>query len=116
MVSLFRDDRGSVTFMTLTLAFVIIAMTFLAMCFGRLIIEQRQVQMAADSSALAGARSLIAGSGNPCGIATELAQRNHANVEQCFVSGSEVKVSISMSLNLLGYTMQLSAQARAGLG
>lgn len=116
MVPPFRDDRGNVTIMTLSLVFAIVSMTFIALCFGKLIIEQRQVQMAADSSALAGARSLIAGTGNPCDTATELALRNHSDLAKCFVDASEVKVSTSKSFNLFGNEVQLSAQARAGLG
>ena len=115
-VSELRNDRGSVTVMALALTIVILAVTAVTISLGRLIIEQRQVQIAADSSALAGARELVSGMDNPCATAIEVAQRNQAHVVKCLATNSEVSVTTATFFTMLGHQMTLSAQARAGLG
>ena len=106
------DDRGSATMIAAGLMLVLT----LALSSGLVVVEvigvHRAAQNAADLAALAGAGRVQEGE-SACGVAREVAARNHATLTSCAQQGEEVLVRVMVSSTSL-LPVELSARARAG--
>ena len=110
-------DRGNAT-ITVIIGCLILTSFFLFCSVGaQIAVTSREVNNAADASALAGAIELSQGTSQPCSKAKRIAQLNDSRLTNCTVSGSTVVVSVVKSLptsrlnHLIGF---VSASAKAG--
>jgi secretion/DNA translocation related TadE-like protein len=110
-------DRGNTT-ITVLIGCLSLTSFFLFCSVGaQFAVTSREVNNAADASALAGAIELSHGINQPCSKAKRIAQLNESRLTKCTVSGSTVVVSVVKSLptsrlnNLIGL---VSASAKAG--
>jgi secretion/DNA translocation related TadE-like protein len=112
-----RDERGSATVLTLTLAAALLLVCLAGGAASGVLVGHRQAAAAADLAALAGATAVVEG-GDPCAAARQVARRNEATLSACRVDGETVTVSARSDVPLLGgagwSAFPVGAQARAG--
>jgi secretion/DNA translocation related TadE-like protein len=112
-------QRGAATLLVASMAGVLLTATLGVAGGGRLVVEHRRAQAAADLAALAGAtvaaRGQMGQGGMPCVIAGQVAATNGAQVTSCATAGREVAVAVTIAVQLPGgYTAQVTGRARAG--
>lgn len=114
MAKQIKSEDGSITMIFVAIMATVVLATIAATTFGKLVIEQRSLQNAVDASALAGASVLLASPGNSCTTSVRIAELNHIEVKSCAASDFDVRLLAMKSVDVLGTTFELTAQARAG--
>lgn len=110
------SERGSATVLALTLLGALGLAGLLLSFVAGVLVTQRRVEAAADLAALAGA-SALQRAGDGCAAAREVARRNGAEVVACRALGAELRVAVhAETAGLLGHSLTVSGQARAGPG
>ena len=116
-----KRDSGNVTVLMIAACLVLFVATLLISMIAKYAILSRQLDNAADASALAGAYELLKNSGNPCETATKMAQQNGVELSSCLVSGSTIQVKVSKKTVNLGFIDDLypsfivmTGEAKAG--
>lgn len=108
-----RAERGAATIYAVMLIAVLtvsaLALTVLASVFAL----RRQMESAADLTALAAAQAHQRGR-DPCAAAAEIAVRNSAELTSCAVVGDDVRVTVSRRGDGLLGGVAVPARARAG--
>ena len=110
-------DHGNTTVTMLISCLVLTSFFLLSSVGAEYAVTSREVNNAADASALAGAIALSQGTNQPCSEAKRIAHLNESLLTNCTVSGSTVVVSVVKSLptlqlnNIVGL---VSASAKAG--
>lgn len=113
--SRWRADRGSGTVYVVAMLGVLGALTAGAVLVGKAHVAQQQAATAADLGALAGARALVDGTGDPCAAAAAIVHRNGAQLTGCVVEGENLLVSTTVPVGLGSLGLQnATARARAG--
>jgi secretion/DNA translocation related TadE-like protein len=83
-----------------------------AVSAGAALVESQRLAGAADAAALAGGDALLGWvAGEPCAVASRIAEANRAPLASCTVEGLELLVSVSGTA--LGMPMERSARAGA---
>ncbi len=78
-------------------------------------VAHQRAAAAADLGALAGARALVDGDGDPCAAAGEIVQRNGADLADCVIEGQTVLITSTVAVDLGGFGVrEATARARAG--
>lgn len=109
-----RSERGAATVLVVAMAGVLMVVTVALAAVGGLVTAQRRAQAAADLTALAAAGALDAGG---CAEALRTATANGAALDDCEVTGPEVRVLVSVDgPTMPGRDVRVSAEARAGPG
>jgi secretion/DNA translocation related TadE-like protein len=113
-------DRGSATLWVAVACLVTWSVAIFALSVGGVIAARHRAASAADLAALAGARTLVAGVGDPCTEAQRVAAAAKARVVACNVAtdGSLQVVAEAALPHLLARWPQLPparARARAGV-
>ena len=113
-------DRGSATIWVAIACLVTWSVALFALSVGGVIAARHRAASAADLAALAGARTLVAGVGDPCAAAQRVAAAARARVVACDVlaNGSLQVVAEAALPRLLARWPQLPparARARAGV-
>ena len=113
-------DRGSATIWVAIACLVTWSVALFALSVGGVIAARHRAASAADLAALAGARTLVAGVGDPCAAAQRVAAAAGARVVACDVlaNGSLQVVAEAALPRLLARWPQLPparARARAGV-
>lgn len=111
-----ESERGSAT---VTAAATILAL--LVVFSGLLLVAgalgaRGLAQTAADLGALAAARILVDGGGDPCGRAATVVGANGARLESCVIEGVTVVVSASRPVQWAGRPTEFTASAVARAG
>lgn len=78
-----HDDRGAGTVLVLGLVAVVVVLVLGTAALVGAVVTRGSAQSAADLAALAAAASLQRGAADPCSGASEVAERNGAQVEAC---------------------------------
>ncbi len=109
-----RSERGAAAGAVVALAGLLVVLAATVAVLGRLLIDQRRVEAAADLAALAGAVA-VQHHRAACAAAAEVAGRNGAELVTCDVHGDEVSVvaRVETSIVLAG-TVRLQGAAHAG--
>ncbi|UYQ76718.1 hypothetical protein OF385_11870 [Glutamicibacter sp. JL.03c] len=118
--SLLKSPRGSGTVVTAALVIVALLLAGAILAWVAAVQAAMNAAAAADLAALAGAdtaRGLRPG--NPCEVASSLAQANQASLETCIVEpdGQTVTVSAKVPVSFQALGLELysaTAKARAG--
>lgn len=110
----FTNEAGSTSIMVIALTIIMLTATLFAVSIGRLSIEHKHVQNAADASALAGASSMLLGNDQVCARASQIAESNGVTIHSCVVNELDVRVNVQKSFKVWGVTFRLSSTARAG--
>lgn len=110
-----RQDDGVATMWGVVLIGVLVTVTLLCAHGVSLVVAQRQAQLGADLSALAGADSLQSG-GDGCSAAKDVASRNHTKVLKCTAEGTKVRVVVGVPKTVLGLERVARGRALAGPG
>jgi secretion/DNA translocation related TadE-like protein len=109
-----RDEAGSATLLVLAMAGVLLLLGAALAVATAMVVAHRAAQSAADLAALAGARA-VAGGGDGCSVATEVAVTNGASLTVCTVSGRRIDVEVEVAgPHWLGQAADLEARSRAG--
>jgi secretion/DNA translocation related TadE-like protein len=110
-----RSDRGSGTVLAVGIVGCIVGLAVVVVPLYRGLGALRQIQGAADASALAGA-DVAAGiaPGSPCGVAVSVARANDANTVKCRADGLVVTVTAGGSF--LGFSLVSTATAGPPVG
>lgn len=109
-----RHDNGSATILVVAMAGVLMFVMAGLAAAGGLVTAQRRAQSAADLTALGAAAAVDA---DACAAALRIAAANGAGLDGCQVSGSEVRVVVSVAgPRVPGRDVRVSAEARAGPG
>lgn len=109
-----RSERGSVTLFAVSCLSLLLLLGAALGVVAAVVHAHREAQSAADLAALAGAQALARG-GEPCAAATHTAAANHARLVSCAPVGRELRVEVLVDgPRWLGWTADLSGQARAG--
>lgn len=112
-----RDEGGFATITAVAILLVVTTVLALIGYLGSAVIARHRAQSAADLAALAAAGALVAGNGDPCEVAAELAARQDGgpSVASCEVAGMDVVVTVVVRVTLgdLGLRDAV-ARARAG--
>jgi secretion/DNA translocation related TadE-like protein len=107
-MTLSRTDGGFVAFTVLTAV----------ACFGLLVVlaggvrwalDYREIQTAADLSAVAGANALGEGDSTPCIEAASFASANRTHLEECIIEGKQLTVKVSRPS--IGRTLYATSKA-----
>jgi secretion/DNA translocation related TadE-like protein len=110
-----RSDRGSGTVLAVGIVGCIVGLAVVVVPLYRGLGELRQVQGAADASALAGA-DVAAGiaPGSPCQVAISVARAGGVVAKDCTVDGLVVTVTAGSSF--LGFSLVSTATAGPPVG
>lgn len=107
-------DRGSATLLAAVFVCLLLLVGAALGVVASVFLKHRQAQAAADLAALAGAGAL-AGTSDPCEAAASTAAANGGLLIHCRVVGRDVTVQVEVAgPRWLGFTGDLSAEARAG--
>ncbi|AWB81099.1 TadE-like protein [Corynebacterium yudongzhengii] len=101
------DEKGNATVAT---AGIISALCALLLALGgaaKLLVDERQAQLAADMAAVAGAYAHVTGE-NACAVAEDFARHNHAQLSACEIVEEVGDVLVTATVGMR------EAQARAG--
>ena len=112
-------DRGSATIWVAIACLVTWSVALVALSVGGVIAARHRAASAADLAALAGARTLVAGVGDPCAAAQRVAAAAGARVVACDVlaNGSlQVVAEAALPRLLAGWPQLPPARARARAG
>lgn len=109
------SERGSATVLALTVIGALSLAGLLLASVAGVLVTQRRMEAAADLAALAGASAVQEG-GDGCAAARDVGRRNGAEAVVCRVVGSELRVTVRAEKALLGRSVTVSGQARAGPG
>jgi len=112
-------DRGSATVWVVVACLLAWSVAILALSIGGAIVARHRAESAADLAALAGARVLAGGAGDPCAEAAQVAAATRSRVVACaLLADGSVQVLIEAPLpQLLARWPNLPparAEARAG--
>ena len=103
-------EEGSTTILMLSVATFVIVM-FTAITFGfSIAFEYRKTQSSADLAALAGANIWVVNPLQACDLASQIVQRNQAQLETCEASDGVVEIRVKS--NKFGW---VQATAKAGI-
>lgn len=111
-----RTQQGSATLLVVAFAGVLLLVGSALGVVSAMVLAHRAAQSGADLAALAGAQAL-AGGGDACTEATDVAAANGVRMEECLTDGADVTVTVEApGPHWLDQTADLSARARAGPG
>jgi secretion/DNA translocation related TadE-like protein len=108
-----RDERGGAALVVVTMAGLLVVLAATVGVLGRLLVDQRRVEAAADLAALAGAVA-VQHHRDACPAAAEVAGRNGAELVSCTVAGDRVRVVTGVDTPILVRTVPLRGAAHAG--
>ena len=108
-----REDHGLAVPAVITLVGLLVFLTVLAGAGGRLLLEHRRAAVAADLAALAAATAIQHGD-DACAAASRFARLNDATLARCRVADEVVDVAVEVRARVVGRTVVLGADARAG--
>ena len=113
-------DRGSATIWVAIACLVTWSVAIFALSVGGVIAARHRAASAADLAALAGARTLVAGVGDPCAAAQRVAAAAGARVVACDVlaNGSlqvVAEVSVAAAVGTVAAIASRPGPRRAGL-
>jgi secretion/DNA translocation related TadE-like protein len=114
-----NGDRGSATVWVVIACLVTWAVATLALSIGGAVVARHRAESAADLAALAGARVLANGIGDPCAEATRVAAATRARVVGCesFADGSlQVVAEVPLPRLLARWPDLPPARARSRAG
>lgn len=111
------DERGSATVIMGAVIASVLILTISGLLLASAVLASHRARAAADLGALVAAGVLLRGESAfaACGSATRIAALNHGLVQQCIVSGSEVRLSVAVLTGVNGLGVA-SARSRAGPG
>lgn len=108
------SDEGSSSVVGVALVCAAAVLLSVIAMGGIVLWRHAQAHTAADAAALSAAQALWWGSSPaPCVVAGQIAQHNHATLEQCTIDGDDVQVRVAVSTGI-AFINRISAQARAG--
>lgn len=112
-----RHERGGGTVATAGAVAMLLVVTLAAAQLGAVVIATHRARAAADLAALSAAGVAVAGTGEPCVVAAEVARANGAMLRAC-ESAADLSVRVSaqapLVVRLPGLPEAASARARAG--
>jgi secretion/DNA translocation related TadE-like protein len=111
------SERGSATVVMLGVIASVLMLTISGLLLASAVLASHRARTAADLGALAAAAGLIRGEtvGAACDRAAQVADKNHGRMVQCSVTGSEVRLSVSVLAGVRGVGVA-TARSRAGPG
>jgi secretion/DNA translocation related TadE-like protein len=110
-------ERGSATVVMLGMVAAVLMLTVSGLLLASAVLASHRARAAADLAALAAAGLLIRGApaGAACESAAQVAALNHARVDQCLASGTEVRIVVAVTAGVKGLGVA-TARSRAGPG
>jgi secretion/DNA translocation related TadE-like protein len=108
-----RDERGLAAPLVVGLAGVLAFVTLGGAVLGRVAVDERRADAAADLAALAGATELQYGRAG-CPAARRTAAENDAILTRCVERDDTITVTVVVPAELLGRSVQLRGTAKAG--
>jgi secretion/DNA translocation related TadE-like protein len=111
------DDRGSTTLVMLGVIGAVFLLTISGLVLASAVLASHRARAAADLAALAAAGVLMQGGPGSaaCATAAQVAAVNHARMERCIASATDVRLSVAVSAGVEGVGVA-TARARAGPG
>ena len=111
------DDRGSAAVVLLSVISAVLMLTFSGLLLASAVLASHRARAAADLAALAAADVLMRGgpASTVCQSAALVAAANHASVQRCIASGTEVQLSVAVPAAVRGMGIA-TARSRAGRG
>jgi secretion/DNA translocation related TadE-like protein len=111
-----RDEHGSAVPLAVACLGLLLMLGSALGVVAAMVVDHRHAQGAADLAALSGAADLARG-GDGCSAAGRTAADNDAQLTECHVEGSDLRVAVTVAgPRWLGSHGDLAAQARAGPG
>ena len=112
-----HDERGSATVVMLGVIASVLMLTISGLLLASAVLASHRARAAADLAALAAAGVLMRGGPtlSACESAAHVAALNHGRVQQCVVSGPEVRLRVAVVAGVKGVGVA-SARSRAGPG
>lgn len=111
------DERGSATVVMLGVIGTVLMLTICGLLLAGAVLASHRARTAADLAALAAAGVLMRGApaAAACASAARLATINHAGLQECVVSGTEVRLTVGVRAGVRGVGVA-TARSRAGPG
>lgn len=111
------DDRGSATVVMLGVIGATLILTVSGLLLAGAVLASHRARAAADLSALAAAGVLMRGgpADAVCVTAAQVAAVNHASLQRCVASASDVRLSVAVRAGAKGVGVA-TASSRAGRG
>lgn len=110
-------ERGSATVVMLGVIASVLMLTISGLLLASAVLASHRSRAAADLAALAAAGALMRGESAlaACESAVDVAALNHARVQQCLASGTEVRLIVAVPTGVQGVGVA-TARSRAGPG
>ena len=111
------SPRGSVSIIVLAASLGLVSLVSLLAACGQLFVQQRETELAADLSALAGAQHLLEGPQQACLHAGVIARLNDAHLVMCSTDTSTIQVEVNQAIKsavIRKVVPVVRAKARAG--
>ncbi|WP_425564006.1 Rv3654c family TadE-like protein [Nonomuraea longicatena] len=113
--SIRRRDRGSATLWGIALMGLVMAVAMVFAAVGAARVARHRVHSAADLSALAAARLVIADPARACAQAAEIAKANGVRMARCVLTGEVADIWTELDLAFPGLgTRTVTGRSRAG--
>lgn len=113
--SRWRSERGSGTVYAVAMIGVLAVLAAGTTLVAKAHVAYQRAAAAADLGALAGARALVDGTGDPCYAAAQIVQRNGAQLTGCAIEGETVVIDSTVAVSLGSFGLKdATARARAG--
>jgi len=112
-----RTDRGSATVVMLGVIGAVLLLTISGLVLASAVLASHRARAAADLAALAASGMLMRGepASAACAAGAEVAAVNHARLQQCIASATEVRLSVVVTAGVKGVGIA-TARSRAGPG
>jgi len=112
-----RPDRGSATVVMLGVIGAVLLLTISGLVLASAVLASHRARAAADLAALAASGMLMRGepASAACAAGAQIAAVNHARLQQCIASATEVRLSVAVTAGVTGVGVA-TARSRAGPG
>ena len=112
-----RPDRGSATVVMLGVIGAVLLLTISGLVLASAVLASHRARAAADLAALAASGMLIRGepASAACAAGAQVAAVNHARLQQCIASATEIRLSVAVTAGVTGVGVA-TARSRAGPG